>query len=51
LRKTFKDRRGRFSVIWDQWLYDAGPTAFVRILTFDIATDRLIHIEVGDYGR
>jgi hypothetical protein len=56
-RKTFDGRRshraghGRPALTWDQWVYDAGPTAFVRILTFDAAAGRLIHVELGDYGR
>lgn len=54
-RKTFKARQGRrggiVTTTWDEWIYDLGPTAFVRILTFDVATTRLIHVELGDYGR
>ena len=35
----------------DEWTYDRGPTQFVRILTFDAPTDRLLSIRTGNYGR
>ena len=50
---TSKDRRieqrfGGEIITVDEWVYDRGPTEFVRILRFE--NGRLAHIEVGDYG-
>jgi hypothetical protein len=34
-----------------EWIYDLGPTQFVRVLSFDATTDRLLGIFApGDYG-
>jgi hypothetical protein len=51
---TARDRRmenpepGRFVTV-DEWVYDRGPREFVRLLRFE--DGKLVHIEVGDYGR
>ena len=33
----------------EEWTYDRGPQSFVRMLRFE--NGRLVHIEVGDYGK
>jgi len=40
-----------FTMTVDQWTYDLGPNQFARILTFDVTTNRLITILIGDYGK
>lgn len=49
VRNTFKRRR--IITTHDQWIYNLGPTEFLRILTFDAIADRLIEIRLGEYGR
>ena len=52
---TTRDRRIEFldgassSVTIDTWMYNLGPTDFVRILTFVNGTLR--RIDTGDYGK
>ena len=50
MRQSLKERRRRWVTTRDIWIYDLGATEFVRILTFDADTDRLIEIRLGDYG-
>jgi Protein of unknown function (DUF2845) len=45
-----KQGRGRWGmIVHDLWIYNLGPTQFLRILSFE--ADRLINISLGDYGR
>lgn len=52
VRQQVRQRlKGRWWVTTrDIWTYDLGATEFVRILTFDADTARLIEIRLGDYG-
>jgi hypothetical protein len=35
--------------VWiEEWVYNRGPSRFIRVLRFE--NNRLINIEVGDYG-
>jgi hypothetical protein len=35
--------------VWvEEWVYNRGPSRFIRVLRFE--NNRLIDIEVGDYG-
>lgn len=50
VRKTSRWRRR--TATFDEWTYDLGPTQFVRVLSFDAASNRLLSIVVlDDYGR